>query len=68
VVGLRRRAGIERQAFRAASGHDVDALAGPAIARWVAAGFATDDGNRIRLTRDGLLVSDGLWASVLADR
>jgi oxygen-independent coproporphyrinogen-3 oxidase len=68
VVGLRRRAGIERQAFRAASGHDVDAIAGPAIARWVDQGLATDDGCRVRLTRDGLLVSDGLWADVLAAR
>ena len=66
VVGLRRRDGVERAAFRAASGCDLDALAGPAIARWVAQGLATDDGGRVRLTRAGLLVSDALWADVLA--
>jgi len=66
VVGLRRRDGVERTVFRDASGHDLDALAGPAIARWVDQGFATDDGHRVRLTRAGLLVSDGLWADVLA--
>jgi oxygen-independent coproporphyrinogen-3 oxidase len=66
VVGLRRRDGVDRAAFRAASGHDVDALAGPAIGRWVEQGLATDDGRRVRLTREGLLVSDGLWAAVLA--
>ncbi len=66
VVGLRRRDGIDRQAFHAASGHEIDALAGPAIARWVEQGLAIDDGRRVRLTRAGLLVCDGLWADVLA--
>jgi oxygen-independent coproporphyrinogen-3 oxidase len=65
VVGLRRRDGIERAAFHAASGFDLDALAGVAIARWSGQGLATDDGRRVRLTRPGLLVSDGLWSDVL---
>jgi oxygen-independent coproporphyrinogen-3 oxidase len=65
VVGLRRRAGVARGAFRARSGHDLDSLAGPVVARWVAAGLATDDGQTVRLTRAGLLVSDTLWADVL---
>ena len=64
VVGLRRRDGIDRTTFRAASGFDLDQLAGPAIAGWVDRGFATD-GSRVRLTRTGLLVSDSLWADVL---
>jgi oxygen-independent coproporphyrinogen-3 oxidase len=68
VVGLRRRDGIDRSAFRRACGHDVDALAGAAIARWVDRGLATDDGGRIRLTRAGLLLSDALWGDVLAGR
>jgi len=68
VVGLRRRDGVERTAFRQASGIDVDALAGPAIATWVAQGLATDDGATIRLTRVGLLVSDSLWADVLVQQ
>ncbi|MFM7042223.1 MAG: radical SAM family heme chaperone HemW [Planctomycetaceae bacterium] len=65
VVGLRRRAGVDRTAFRAASGLDLDTLAGPAISRWVAQGLASDDGQTIRLTRAGLLVSDGLWGDIL---
>ena len=65
VVGLRRRAGVERAAFRASSGLDLDDLAAPAITRWVVQGLATDDGATIRLTRAGLLVSDSLWADVL---
>jgi oxygen-independent coproporphyrinogen-3 oxidase len=65
VVGLRRRDGVNRAAFRAVSGHEVDVLAGDAVIRWVGQGLATDDGDRIRLTRAGLLVSDALWADVL---
>jgi oxygen-independent coproporphyrinogen-3 oxidase len=65
VVGLRRRDGVNRAAFRAASGREVDVLVGEAINRWVGQGLATDDGDRIRLTRAGLLVSDGLWVDVL---
>ncbi|HBB74574.1 MAG TPA: coproporphyrinogen III oxidase [Planctomycetaceae bacterium] len=65
VVGLRRRAGVDRIAFRAASGLDLDALAGPAVRRWVGQGLASDDGQTIRLTRTGLLVSDGLWGDIL---
>jgi oxygen-independent coproporphyrinogen-3 oxidase len=65
VVGLRRRVGIRRAEFRSASGHALDSIAGPAVSRWVAAGLATDDGEAIRLTRAGLLVSDTLWAEVL---
>jgi oxygen-independent coproporphyrinogen-3 oxidase len=66
VLGLRRRDGIDRGQFRRASGFDLDAIAGPAIARWTAGGLARDDGRGVRLTRAGLLVSDGLWAEVLA--
>lgn len=66
VVGLRRRAGICRSEFRSATGHELDSLVGPAVSRWVAAGFATDDGVAVRLTRAGLLVSDTLWAEVLS--
>jgi len=65
VVGLRRRDGLARSAFLAASGVALDAVAGAAIAGWVAAGMATDDGERVRLTREGLLVSDSLWREVL---
>ena len=65
VVGLRRRDGVDRAAFQAASGFGLDTLAGDAIARWVEQRLATDDGSRVRLTRSGLLVSDALWGDVL---
>lgn len=66
VLGLRRRDGVSRAAFERASGHRLDDVAGAAIGRWVAAGLASDDGAVVRLTRAGLLVSDALWADVLA--
>jgi oxygen-independent coproporphyrinogen-3 oxidase len=65
VVGLRRRAGVSRQAFAAASGFSVEELAKDALVRWQRAGLAEDDGDTVRLTRAGLLVSDSLWAEVL---
>jgi oxygen-independent coproporphyrinogen-3 oxidase len=65
VLGLRRRDGLRRAAFLAASGLDLDLVAGVPIRRWIDRGLATDDGEHVRLTREGLLVSDALWAEVL---
>ena len=65
VLGLRRRCGVDRLAFFEASGFEVDDLAKKPIQEWVAAGFAEDDGRRIRLTRSGMLLSDSLWSAVL---
>lgn len=65
VVGLRRRAGVSRDRFAAASGFSIEQLAGEPVANWVAAGLAEDDGQTLRLTRAGLLVSDSLWPAVL---
>ena len=65
VVGLRRRAGVSRDRFAAASGFSIEQLAAEPVAGWVAAGLAEDDGQTLRLTRAGLLVSDALWAAVL---
>lgn len=65
VVGLRRRDGLARGAFQRVSGFDLDELAGESIRTWVDRGLATDDGDHVRLTRAGLLVSDTLWADVL---
>ena len=65
VLGLRRRCGVDRLAFFQASGFEVDDLAKKPMQEWVAAGFAEDDGRRIRLTRSGMLLSDSLWSAVL---
>ena len=64
VVGLRRRDGVDREAFEQSSGFSLDAIAGGAVRRWVAGGLAQDNGQRVQLTRKGLLVSDALWAAI----
>ncbi len=65
VVGLRRRGGVVAADFLAASGFTPRQLAAAAIDRWTSGGLATEADGRLRLTREGLLVSDSLWADVL---
>lgn len=65
VLGLRRREGITVEAFTQASGFSPRQLAGRAIDRWIAAGLAHEAGGRLWLSREGLLLSDGLWGEVL---
>jgi oxygen-independent coproporphyrinogen-3 oxidase len=65
VFGLRRLEGVSRAEFAARTGFAVDALAGEPIARFVKGGMLRDDGERVQLTREGLLVSDSLWPELL---
>jgi oxygen-independent coproporphyrinogen-3 oxidase len=63
---LRRTAlGLDRDDFARRTGFDLDALAGPAIARHVTNGLLDDDGHRIRLTRAGLFVADDVLCDFL---
>lgn len=65
AVQFRRAEGIERGAFREQTGFDLDALAGPAIARHVELGLLADDGGRVRLTRQGMYVADAVIEGLL---
>lgn len=65
VFGLRMLEGVQRNAFAAATGLEIDALVGDALRHFVVRGLLDDTGDRIRLTRDGLLVSDALWPAFL---
>ncbi len=65
VFSLRRLEGVARDTFRESTGNSLDDLAGEAIARFVELGLLADDGQRVRLTREGLLVSDSLWPELL---
>jgi oxygen-independent coproporphyrinogen III oxidase len=65
VFALRRLEGITRANFKLRTGFDLDTLVGPVISRFVDHGMLADDGNRVRLTREGLLVSDSLWPELL---
>jgi oxygen-independent coproporphyrinogen-3 oxidase len=65
AMQLRRADGIARQAFLRQTGFDLDALAGPAIARHVELGLLHDDGHRVCLTRQGKYVADGVITGLL---
>jgi oxygen-independent coproporphyrinogen-3 oxidase len=65
VVGLRRLQGVERKDFAARTGFTIDQLAGKTIERFVERGSLSDDGHTIRLTKEGLFVSDSLWPHLL---
>ena len=65
VIGVRQSAGVDRREFRDRTGFDLDALAGPAIVKHVANGLLEDDGGRIRLTRAGRFVADGVIVDFL---
>ena len=65
VFALRRLEGITRTQFAARTGFDLDPLVGETIAQFVELGMLTDDGERVRLTREGLLVSDSIWPELL---
>jgi len=61
VFGLRRLAGWERTEYFARTGFSLVELLGKPLLRFLDAGLLQDDGQTIRLTRAGLLVSDSLW-------
>lgn len=65
VIGLRRIAGVNMQAFRARFGVSVEQLGGDALARHVEAGLLARQNGSLRLTRSGLMVSDSLWSEYL---
>ncbi len=65
VFGLRRLEGVDRSDFTARTGFTIDDLAGPHLAMFVADGLFRDDGQRVTLTLEGLMVSDSLWSHLL---
>jgi oxygen-independent coproporphyrinogen III oxidase len=65
VFGLRRLEGVRRDWFLDKTGFEMDSLVGKSLARFVDQGFLRDDSKRIRLTREGLFVSDALWSAFL---
>ena len=65
VFGLRRIEGVSRREFPARTGGSIDALVGNPLRKFVELGLLEDDGERIRLTREGLFVSDAIWPEFL---
>ena len=65
VFGLRLREGVTRKWFRSSTGFELDEIAGEAIATHVAAGRMLDDGHRVRLSDQGLLISDAILVDLM---
>ncbi len=65
AVQLRRAEGIDRAAFHLQTEFDLDAVAGPTLARLVDQGYLADDGARVRLTRRGKYVADAVIERLL---
>jgi oxygen-independent coproporphyrinogen-3 oxidase len=66
VIGLRRMRGIHRQDFARQTGLELDALAGSELGRFIQQGLLQQDGDWVRLTREGLFVSDSIWPYLLS--
>jgi oxygen-independent coproporphyrinogen-3 oxidase len=65
VLGLRRLEGISREVFARSTGFDVEQLVGGALSRHLSHGLLENSGDRLRLTRAGLFVSDAIWPDFL---
>ena len=65
VFGLRRIEGVSRRQFFERTGFECDDLVAAALQKFVGLGLLADDGERIKLTREGLFVSDAIWPEML---
>jgi coproporphyrinogen III oxidase-like Fe-S oxidoreductase len=65
VFALRRLEGINTHQFAAATGFSVETLGGEALPRLVDLGLLELSNGRLRLTRNGLMVSDAIWPELL---
>jgi oxygen-independent coproporphyrinogen-3 oxidase len=65
VIGLRRMSGVDRRAFAERFGMTVESLGGNALQRHLQAGFFVLEADTLRLSREGLMVSDALWGEYL---
>jgi oxygen-independent coproporphyrinogen III oxidase len=65
VFGLRRIDGVSRRQFRLRTGFECDDLVATPLRKFIDLGLLADDGEQIRLTREGLFVSDAMWSEML---
>ena len=65
VFGLRLMEGVDANQFAQQTGYQIGQLAEECLDRYVQLGFLQWIGSRLRLTREGLLVSDSLWPDLL---
>jgi coproporphyrinogen III oxidase-like Fe-S oxidoreductase len=65
VFSLRRIGGVSRTDFRNRSNYGIEELIDAPLKKFINFGLLADDGERIRLTREGLFVSDAIWPEML---
>ncbi len=65
VFGLRRLEGVNLEHFHPATGYKIENLAGEEITRLVKLGMLEQNDTHLRLTQEGLLISDALWPELL---
>lgn len=65
VFGMRRLEGVDRKEFATRTCFDLNRLVGREVRRFIARGLLEEVGDRVRLTREGLFVSDSIWPHFL---
>jgi oxygen-independent coproporphyrinogen-3 oxidase len=65
VFALRRIDGISRREFAERTGFTIEELIAKPQAKFVALGLLESDGDQLRLTHEGLFVSDAIWPEFL---
>jgi oxygen-independent coproporphyrinogen-3 oxidase len=65
VFALRRLEGVDRDWFAEKTSYSLDRLVGKPLEKFVNLGMLVDDGQRVRLSREGLFVSDSIWPELL---
>jgi oxygen-independent coproporphyrinogen-3 oxidase len=65
VFGLRQLTGVGRRQFLEETGYELQHLVGPQLVPLIEQGLLSWSGERLQLTRRGLLVSDSLWPRLL---
>ncbi len=65
IFGLRMLEGINCKEFVKQTGFTLEELAGRAIERFISEGLLTRDQSQLRVTREGLIMSDSMWPDLL---
>jgi oxygen-independent coproporphyrinogen-3 oxidase len=65
VFGLRRSEGVAKRQFAAVTGYTIERLASKEIKKFIDLGYLEEAGDFLRLTREGLYISDALWPELL---
>jgi oxygen-independent coproporphyrinogen III oxidase len=61
VIGMRRIRGVDRHQFAAQTGFELESLVRSDLQRLTDQGLLRWEGDRLCLTRQGLMVSDSIW-------